>query len=314
MLRALAVAVALPLAPASLGAQDLNVILAAEDAEARLGHSPFEILEFRTIRPGGRPRLAHLSFPDSENVWVKWTPAPRGGAADNAEPRYEIAAYRLQKLFLDEAEYVVPPTLPRVVAPSSYPDHGAGVRATFAEADGVLVVLQLWLQEVTSRGVWDEARLLEDSVYARHAANANILTYLINHGDSNTGNFLIARDTDRPRLFSVDNGIAFSATPSRDGAEWRHLRVRRLPRATVERLRSIRLADLEAVLGVVVQLEVHDGELVLVEPGRNLAPRRPVRRQGDVIQLGLTANEIAAVARRLRDLLRDIDRGRIETF
>jgi hypothetical protein len=311
---ALVLAAGLLSAGASLEAQDLNVILAADDAEARLGRSPFEILEFRTIRPGSRPRLAHLAFPGGESVWVKWTPAPRGGAADNAEPRYDIAAYRLQKLFLDEADYVVPPTVPRVVPVASYPDGGPGVRATFPGTGAVLVVLQLWLHEVTSRGVWDETRLREDSVYARHAANTNILTYLINHGDSNTGNFLISRNPDQPRLFSVDNGIAFSATPVRGGDDWRYLRVRRLPRATVERLRSIRPADLEAVLGVVVQLEVHDGKLALAEPGPNLAPRRPVRRQGDLIQLGLTANEIGAVARRLRDLLRDIDRGRIETF
>jgi hypothetical protein len=294
--------------------QDLNVILAAHDAEARLGQAPFEILEHRVIRPGSRPLLAHLAFPDSGNIWVKWTPAPRGGAADNAEPRYEIAAYRLQKLFLDDPEYVVPPTVPRVVPLSSYPERGPEVRATFPNTESVLVVLQLWLHDVTSRGVWDQRRLREDSVYARHAANTNILTYLINHGDSNTGNFLIARDPDNPRVFSVDNGIAFGASPIRDGDDWRYLRVRRLPRATVGRLRSIRPADLEAVLGVIVQLEVHDGQLVLVEPGPNLNPRRSVRRQGDVLQLGLTASEIRAVGHRLRELLREIDRGRLQMF
>jgi hypothetical protein len=74
------------------------------------------------FRPQGRPRLAHIIFPDSVNVWVKWTPAPRGGAADNAEPRYEIGAYRLQKLFLDEPDYVVPPTVGRIVPRSAYPE------------------------------------------------------------------------------------------------------------------------------------------------------------------------------------------------
>jgi hypothetical protein len=301
-------------APPEVTAQTPNIVLAAEDAEARLGHTPFQVLEYRPIRPQGRPRLAHIIFPDSVNVWVKWTPAPRGGAADNAEPRYEIGAYRLQKLFLDEPDYVVPPTVGRIVPRSAYPDEGRGVPATFPESEAVLVVLQLWLQGVTSGGVWDERRLHADTAYARHLANTNILTHLINHGDANTGNFLISTDPDHPRIFAVDNGIAFSARPSRDGHEWRDLRVRRLPHGTVERLRAVRGQDLHALLGVILQLERCNGELVLVEPGPNLAPRRPVRRQGDIIQVGLTTREIDGVERRLRALLRDIDRGRIETF
>jgi hypothetical protein len=300
--------------PPESKAQTPNIVLAADDAEARLGHTPFQILEYRPIRPQGRPRLAHVIFPDSVNVWVKWTPAPRGGAADNAEPRYEIGAYRLQKLFLDEPDYVVPPTVGRIVPRSAYPEEGRGVRATFPEAEAVLVVLQLWLQGVTASGVWDERRLHADTAYARHLANTNILTHLINHGDANTGNFLISTDPDHPRVFAVDNGIAFSARPSPYGHEWRDLRVRRLPHGTVERLRAIRAEDLHALLGVILQIERRNDELVLVEPGPNLAPRRPVRRHGDIIQVGLTASEIDGVERRLLALLRDIDRGRIETF
>jgi hypothetical protein len=300
-------------APAA-AAQTAHVVLGPEDAEKRLGLSAFQVLEFRPIRPQGRPRLARLRLPDASEVWVKWTPAPAGGAADNAEPRFEIAAYRLQKLFLDEPDLVVPPTVGRVVPLSDYPDEGRGVRATFPGADAVLVVLQLWLQGVTSRGVWDERRLHADTAYARHVANTNILTHLIHHGDANTGNLLISTDPEDPRVFVVDNGIAFSARPSRDGHEWRELRVRRLPLRTVERLRAIRDEDLHALLGVMLQLERRDGELALVEPGPNLAPRRPVRIQDEVIQIGLTASEINGVARRLRALLRDVDRGRIQTF
>jgi hypothetical protein len=303
----------LPAAP-GVAAQTAHVVLGPEDAETRLGLSPFQVLEHRPIRPQGRPRLVRLRFPDAIEVWVKWTPAPAGGAGDNAEPRYEIAAYRLQKLFLDAPDQVVPPTVGRVVPLSAYPDAGRGVRATFPDADAVLVVLQLWLQGVTSRGVWDERRLHADTAYARHVANTNILTHLINHGDANTGNLLISTDPQDPRVFVVDNGIAFSARPNQDGHEWRELRVRRLPLRTVERLRAIRDEDLHALLGVILQLERRNGELALVEPGPNLAPRRPVRLQGDVIQIGLTAGEINGVARRLRALLRDVDRGRIQTF
>jgi hypothetical protein len=300
--------------PGTLVGQDVNVTLAAEDAETRFSHTPFDVVEYRALRPGGRTRLAGLVFTDSVAVWAKWARAPRGGAADNAEPRYELGAYRLQKLFLDEPDYVVPPTAVRVVPLREYPESGRSIRATFPGTDAILVVLQLWLREVTSSGTWDERRLLADSVYARHVANTNILTYLIQHGDANVGNFLISLDPDHPRVFSVDNGIAFSSPPNPAAHEWRDLRVSRLPAGTIERLRAIRPEDVEAALGVVAQLRVRDGGLVLVEPGPNFDPRRAVRTRGDDIQLGLTAREIRGVQQRLAALLRDVDRGRIATF
>jgi hypothetical protein len=301
-------------APTAASGQDANVILRADDAERRFSEHAFQVMEFRPLRPGGRARLAALAFPDSVLVWAKWVPAPRGGRADNAEPRYEVAAYRLQKLFLVEQDHVVPPTAVRVVPAVSYPERPDRVRPTFGDEPYVLVVLQLWLSEVTSGGIWNERRLLADTAYARHAANANILTYLIRHGDANTGNLLISRDPGNPRIFSVDNGIAFTARPNPEAHEWMHLRARRLPAATVERLRAIDLADLESALGVVIQLEVRGGELIQVPPGPNLQPRAGVRREGSIIQLGLTTAEIRGVQQRLRALLREVDRGRIQTF
>jgi hypothetical protein len=295
-------------------AQDTSSGVAAAEAEALLGHAPFSVEEFRTIRPGGRSRLAALRFDPATAVWVKWVAAPRGGAADNAQPRFEVGAYRFQKLFLDEPDYIVPPTVPRLVSQDDYPDAGRGVRATFSEAPAVLVVLQLWLQNVSSRSFWDERRFRTDNVYARHVGNLNVLTYLIRHGDSNTGNFLVSRDSANPRVFSVDNGIAFGASPNRDAHEWLPLRVNRLPHETVARLRQITTRELQVALGVVIQLELRDGVLVISEPGQNLDPGRAVRRRGHTIQLGLTAREIGAVERRLRLLLREVDAGRIATF
>jgi hypothetical protein len=90
--------------------------------------------------------------------------------------------------------------------------------------------------------------------------------------------------------------------------------VNRLPLATVARLRQISTRELEQALGVVIQLEMRDGVLVTAEPGPNLDAGRAVRRQGQTIQLGLTAREIGAVERRLRLLLREVDAGRITTF
>ena len=40
-------------------------------------------------------------------------------------------------------------------------------------------------------------------------ANFNVFTYLVSHNDENEGNYLISGVEDNPRVFSVDNGLAF---------------------------------------------------------------------------------------------------------
>src|SRR5688572_13287084 len=54
-----------------------------------------------------RTQRVTLDYPDSLGgpMQIKWAKAPRDGSDFNNEPRYEIAAYELQKLFLDEADY-----------------------------------------------------------------------------------------------------------------------------------------------------------------------------------------------------------------
>ena len=75
----------------------------------------FQIIDWRGSRaPGDRTQQVTLQFPDSTLIKVKWANAPRGGGTFNNEPRYERAAYVLQKMFLGEDEYVVPPTILRV--------------------------------------------------------------------------------------------------------------------------------------------------------------------------------------------------------
>ena len=39
--------------------------------------------------------------------------------------------------------------------------------------------------------VYNPARFAADPVYARHIGQLNVLTYLIEHRDSNLGNFLL---------------------------------------------------------------------------------------------------------------------------
>lgn len=302
------------IAPAAR-AQDGNVMYAVAEIEQRLRNHPFEIQDRQGSRfEGDRTQRVTLMFPDSVMMMVKWAKAAPGGESFNNVPRYEIAAYELQKLFLDEKDYVVPPTVARIVSLPWYQGLDRTVRPTFSSTSSVLVVLQYWLWNVTGTDFYDQNRLRADSVYARHLADMNILTYLIRHSDANHGNYLISKDSANPRLFSVDNGVAFRSEESNRGTEWRDLRVDRLPRATVERLRGIQRHELEAALGVLEQFEIRDGELIPMEKSANFAAGRGIRRKDNQLQLGLTTREIAEVHSRLQRLIRQVDSGRIATF
>ncbi len=244
----------------------------------------------------------------------KLAKAPPGGEEFNNEPRYEIAAYELQKLFLREPDYVVPPTVARMLPVADYNKiAGTPTDPTFKDAASVLLILQYWTLDVTSKGVFDKKRAERDTTYARHLGDLNILTYLSRQRDANAGNILISSDTLHPRIFSVDNGVTFDSPASNRGTEWSNMRVKRIGRATAARLEALRSEDLQA-LGVIAQFERRDGQYVAVAPTANLDPYRGVRQKGDVLQLGLTGPEINGVRERLEWLVGRLRDGRLTTF
>lgn len=326
MKKAVMLAALWPLASASPGmAQDSNFLLPIPEIERRLGQDPFVVVRMGPSRgiPGERTYQATLRYPDGTLLNVKWAPAPRAGTEFNNQPRLEIAAYELQKLFLEPAEYVVPPTVARCVPLDEYralAGLSGRVRATFRGWEIVLVVLQYWLWNVDggvdAKDLIDEDLFERQPAYARHSANFNLLTYLIRHRDSNKGNFLRSTDPENPRLFSVDNGISFESPGESDrGDYWETLRVRRVPRASVDRLRSVTRADLQRALGVVAQFEEDGSERVVsVPPTANLEPEVGIRRRGSVLQLGLTELEIRHLFERIQRLLRNVDDEKLATF
>jgi hypothetical protein len=290
-----------------------NIVLPVDTIEQLLRYDEFQVASFTDNRfAGDRTQIAVLAYPGFMPIRVKWAAAPRGGDSFNNRPRYEIAVYEIQKLFLDEEDYVVPPTVARAMPLDEYPREHA-VISTFGGTDAVVVLMQYWLSNVTGEDVYDKNRLKNDSVYARHLADMNILTYLVRHADAGPGNLLISTVATNPRLFAVDNGVTFGEISNRPD-DWRNLLVDHLPRGTVERLRAISEEDLHRALGVLVQFEVRDGQLVQVEPTENLSPGDGVRREGNVIQFGLTSGEIRGVHGRLQDLLKDVDEGKYEIF
>lgn len=304
------------LLPRHAAAQTTNLALPVSEIESRLRSADFSILSWRGSRmPEDRTQRAVLMFEDSTMLEAKWASAPRGGGRFNNEPRYEAAAFEIQKLFLDEADYVVPPTIirsfPLEFVAAQVPDQ----RATFGQAPGsVVTALQYWLMEVFPRDFWQPDRLERDTLYARRIANFNILTYLIGHGDSNLGNYLISLNPLDPHVYSVDNGVSFESPPSNRGEEWKEMRVDRLPRSTVERLAAITREDLERVLGVLVEFQIRDGVLVPVESAENFSRNRGVRTTDDRVQFGLTSREIRAVEQRLNRLVRDANGRRYTLF
>lgn len=314
---------ALVLSPLSSIAQDSNIQLPIVEIERLLTRSDFEVGEFRGTRGlGDRTYVAMLHFEGIPSMQVKWAPAIAGGEEFNNRPRLEIAAYAIQKLFLDEDEYPVPPTVCRFVPIDRHPPappEAAPIESTFEASDDVLVVLQYWVssvdQEADAESVYDKERFERDPLYARHVANFNLLTYLIRHRDSNKGNFLASTDPENPRVFSVDNGVAFSSDASKRGSYWERIRVDALPQKSIDRLRAITPETLRQSLGVIEQFDVSEtGDVTPVFPTESLDPDEGVRHRGSVMQLGLTADEIRDVYARIQKLLEDVDRGKYRLF
>ena len=311
------------LSPVTSIAQDSNVQRPVVEIERLLTRLDFEVAEFRGARGlGDRTYVAVLHFEDTPSMQVKWAPAARGGGEFNNRPRLEIAAYAIQKLFLDEDEYPVPPTVCRFVPIDRHPatpPEAAPIEPTFEDSDEVLVVLQYWLygvaQDGDAKSVFEEERFEQDPLYAKHVANFNLLTYLIRHRDSNKGNFLTSMDPENPRVFSVDNGVAFSDEATKRGSYWEKIRVDALPQKAIDRLRAITPETLEQMLGVIEQFEVSEtGHVTPVFPTENMDREEGVRHRGSVMQLGLTAPEIRGVYARIQKLLADVDRGKYRLF
>jgi hypothetical protein len=302
---------------APLHAQDGNILLPVAQIELLLRSGDFDLLDLgwpRAALIADRTSRVLLGFPGDVQMLAKWKTVGAGAHGFNNEPRYDLASYQFQKLFLDEPDFVVPPTVLRSLSLVEYALIDPDTRPTLRGTSSVLILLQYWLSQVTNRDVYSPERLLADTAYARHFGNLNVLTYLINHKDANTGNLLISTDPLNPRVFAVDNDIAFLSPSGDRGTDWGRLLVRRVPQTTIDRLRSLTREDLQRDLGVVAEFALRDGLLVAAQKTENLRPASGVRRSADRVQFGLTSHEIRDLHRRIRRLVQLVDAGRVETF
>ena len=116
-------------------------------------------------------------------------------------------------------------------------------------------------------------------------------------------------------MFAVDNGVAFARDEQSDrGTKWRDLDVDRLPKTSVDRLRELTIEDLQRELYVVAQFQQVGRELVDVEPTEPFDTGKGVRREGAIMQLGLTDGEIEKMWDRIQKVLDRVDEGDITLF
>jgi hypothetical protein len=305
-------------------AQDRNVTLPVPELEHMLQSEPMHIVNAEISRPKAKGDITlkgDVAFGDHDPIRVKLRKAEPGADTFNNVPRYDMAAYELQKLLIDPSEYTVPPTALRMVPIADLRQHTSTVtptpvfKPTFKGSDDVLCVVQYWLQDVkVPPDVFDQALYESDAGYARHVGQMNVFTYLIRHGDSNLGNFIMSANPQGARVFSIDNGVAFASEASDRGEAWKSMRVKRVPADTVERLRKLTEADLTTHLGVVGQWELQDGHYVAVPLGENLGPNAGVRRKGTTVQTGLTHSEISGVWDRAQRLQKMFEKGDLVAY
>jgi hypothetical protein len=296
-----------------------NWPVAPADAERLLGSAP---LRFRTLEKteqgvAGAMR-GRVAFPRRRgDLEVKWKPLPPGRPDGwNNAPRKEVAAYELQKWFLQPADYVVPTTAVRCVPLGDYRRFDPSAEPTVDGTRCVLGTLSLWLEHVHApQEILDPARFGSDPRYAYHLSNFNVLAYLVEHRDGRSGNVLVAENDANRRVFAVDNGISFGGLVYNFlTTNWDVIRVPGIRRAVVDDLRAVGPAQL-AALGTVAELRADaNGVLRPVPLQPPIDPAEGVRIAGGRVQMGLTNDEIEAVSRRLATLLRLVDDGKLAVF
>ena len=261
---------------------------------------------------------AGAHFPNERiDLPVKWAPAPKGTLDEwNASPRKELAAFAIQRWFLDPDEWLVPPTAMRCVPVATYPHGSETIEPTVEGTRCVLGLLAAWLQHVEPVTVlYDAERFARDRAYAEHVADFNLFAYLIEHRDARSSNILVTKDAVGQRIYAVDNGIAFgNLVWNYLVVNWDVLRVPALRRASIDRLRRVKRADLDALLVVRELRSDKKGVLQPTRPGPPFDPAVGARVREGRVQLGLTATEVDGVAARLKQLLARVDAGEIPTF
>jgi hypothetical protein len=293
-------------------------VVSPQRAEELFTHEELTIISSKDAGAGvtGALRFELAAKRDGSRFKAKWKPVPWRLDSWNNSPRHELAAYEVQKLFLDAEDYLVPTSGMRCIPVDSYGTVSERASANLDDSKCVLGALSLWLENVkVDEPLYDEERFPNDPNYAYHLANFNTLTVLIDHKDGRSSNFLVSKNEEDRRTYSVDNGISFDAwiwnwfVPN-----WNQFRVPAISRKAVDRLRQVKAEDIER-LGVLAELRLGgDGIYRTVTPGPNLGPTQGVRTAPGVVQFGLNEDEVDDIAEQIEEILELVDSGELPTF
>src|SRR3954471_8547732 len=133
--------------PSPAYAQDRNVLLPVAELEHMLRSEPLRIVKAEISRPkaeGDITLKAEVAFGNRQPMRVKLRRAEPGAETFNHIPRYDLAAYELQKLLLDAPEYVVPPTSLRMVPLADVRGYARAAKPTFRGAGGAPAAAAYW--------------------------------------------------------------------------------------------------------------------------------------------------------------------------
>lgn len=245
--------------------------------------------------------------------YVKWKPANSAVSRLNNSPRKERAAYEVQKLFLPDDRWVVPPSVMRCL-PSAPGRPLVEGRVMAGRVDCVWGQLSYWVSPLDAPGEVDWERIETDTDYARALGDLNILMYVIDHKDAHKDNWLLSDDPDRMRAVAPDNGVAFSGMRNPFVKNyWGNISLESLPADTIALLRTISDDDLHA-LHVLETWTVEDRALVRTEDADPDTVDGGVHMIDDTLTHGLRAGEIRRIRVRIDDLLARVDSGEIGTF
>jgi hypothetical protein len=288
----------------------------------RLLGGPVELLGMADTPSGtqGAKLLTLRALAGARSVVFRAKWRPQSSADLINEPRKELAAYAVQKLFLEGLELVVPPTVAYCFPLESYRRFAPNEAASFDSVDCVLGFFSYWLESVETvsmareegllgkgDGIWDAQLFARDPTYKTSVAECNLLTFLINHGDAHTEQFLVEQTPYGLRAYVVDNSIAFRSIKNPMllfRQDWSSIQVPWLPPRPIERLRQLTPEDFSR-LGTIAVLERRERQLVGV-PLPNASVENDgssMSWSGSRLRIGLTRGEIELVRTRVRELL-----------
>lgn len=248
---------------------------------------------------------------------AKWRAQSSGDLLN--EPRKELAAYAVQKLFLDPSELVAPPTAAQCLPLDEYRKFEPAAEATFPGTECVFGYVSYWLESAQSvnharkaglmgpgSGIWDADLFARDQTYKESVARCNLLTYAINHGDAHDEQFLLEPTRHGLRAYVVDNSIAFRSIKNPLlllRQDWSNIQLPWLPPRSLARMRRLIHEDF-ARLSTIAVLERDGDELRNVPLAREQeSDGTSLQWRGSLLRIGLTRGEIELVEARVRALL-----------